>query len=143
MSNVRLELSSSASEELIKLLSKQTAGTETSGDADSVVVPTGCAVFGYHILSSSNENGFTINISQVKERRALSERSAKITKTVNNGELMVGLGSVFSGMYTWLAKGDKSGALPLLWAGGIGVFDCLKSWVIDWLKIPAAGPAVA
>jgi hypothetical protein len=136
---ISLNLTSKAEEEFTKLLEKQVSLLQNSGSGeDDTTILTGNATMGYQIEINSDSSNpvYSLTVSRIKERRALSERNAAITKTVNNGEMLAGLVSICSGVFSYF-KGDKVSAAAMLSAGGAAVFDCLKSWIIDYLKTPS------
>ena len=125
MKDVKIVLDQRASESLNKILAGDRIHELTWHDFMKVVMSASSVRMDNDVL--------TLSISDARQKRALTERSVAIVKGTNIAEALASVASLGEGLYKFFT-GDDSSAMTFIAAGAVGLFDVLKSLVIDAFK---------
>ncbi|MDR1433282.1 MAG: hypothetical protein LBI61_03020 [Puniceicoccales bacterium] len=129
MTDVRIALDERANEALLKIFTTENAGDEgLSFDSPfprKIVISVSSATFDSGVLD--------LSVDDVKPKRALTSRGAVVARGANVSEGVAAAASIAKGIYEFIT-GDKSNAITYIAAGAVGLFDCLKSVLIDTFK---------
>ena len=125
MKDVRIMLDRRASESLNKIFAGNEILDKAGVDFRKVVMSASFVRMDNDVL--------ILSISDAKQKRALTKRNAAVVKGTNIAEALASAASLGEGLYKFFT-GDSSSAMTFIAAGAVGLFDVLKSLVIDAFK---------